>query len=211
MNHVSNNAESALLQFVIERDRSDVAYEHGDDGFRLDVLRHAATLGIGRQEALAVLDEVAYGISYGEWSDPPPRLSDADTIKIEHQRDHDEIVQPQPPETPALRLFEEENVDEGEAPGPHARTVREVQHQETLAPDHLLQDILPATGAGVLSGAPKVGKSLLARMLALGVADAAVELFLGRKLGHGGVFFFCLLNKIFRVKAIIHQLFGNAE
>jgi len=205
------SAEGALLEFVKERSRSDVAYEYGDDGFRLEVIKHAAALGIGRQTALEVFEEVEYGTSYGKCSDPPPRLRETDTLEIEQQRDQEEVVQPRRPETQDLRSIKEERVDEGEAPGPQARTLREVQHQETPAPDHLLKDILPATGAGVLSGPPKVGKSLLARMLALSVADATAELFLGRKLGHGGVLYCDLENDVSGFKAIIRKLLGEAD
>ena len=69
----------------------------------------------------------------------------------------------------------------------------EFMAQEHTARDWLLSDLLPADGLAMLAAAPKVGKSTLARCLAVAVADPNRSEFLGRAVATGPVFHLALV------------------
>jgi len=86
------------------------------------------------------------------------------------------------------------------------RTLHELQHQTIATADYLVENIFPAAGVGVLAGAPKVGKSLFARMLAYDVAEGGDYLFLGHKVNFGSVLYCDLENDEAGLKAITNQM-----
>jgi hypothetical protein len=83
----------------------------------------------------------------------------------------------------------------------HNRTVtlRELFEEPEESAQWLVEGLLPAAGFSVFAAKPKVGKSTLARQLALAVARG--ELFLGRETTQGPVLYVALEEKRAQVRA----------
>ena len=77
----------------------------------------------------------------------------------------------------------------------------EFMAQEHTARDWLLSGLLPADGLAMIAAAPKVGKSTLARCLAVAVADPDRSEFLGRTVATGLVFHLTLEESAGTVQA----------
>jgi hypothetical protein len=89
-------------------------------------------------------------------------------------------------------------------------TASELMENSDVERQWLVEGLLPAGGIGLLVGDPKIGKSTLARQLAVAVADG--KEFLGRKVAPGGALYIAMEGSRSEIKEHLGKLeLQNAE